>query len=280
MDGLCSTSIVLFEGFRLDPSGGGLFRLDQTGIAAPISVSSRALDFLGLLVDRQGQLVPKETIMQTVWPGMVVEEGNVTVQISALRRILDKNREAGSCIQTVPGRGYRFIVPVTRVEPAARPEFTRSSGNGNSRPIIEDANFQGSVSLGRTAAPMWRAQHGPRRRLIAAVIGALSLVFIAAVAMRWQSLLPGEARPAPRLSIIVLPFANLSDDRQQQYVADGITEDLTTDLSRVAPMFVISHTGPPSAIVIMPPTRSRLAANWTFAMSSGEAFIDRVTRFM
>ncbi len=245
MDGLCSTSIVLFEDFRLDLSGGGLFRLDQTGIAAPISVSSRALDLLGLLVDRQGQLVSKETIMQTVWPGMVVEEGNVTVQISALRRVLDKNREAGSCIQTVPGRGYRFIVPVTRVEPAARPEFTRSSGNGSSRPIVEDANLQGSVPLGsvplRTAAPMWRAQHGPRRRLIAAVIGALSLVFIAAVAMRWQSLLPGEARPAPRLSIIVLPFANLSDDRQQQYVADGITEDLTTDLSRVAPMFVISH---------------------------------------
>jgi adenylate cyclase len=45
---------------------------------------------------------------------------------------------------------------------------------------------------------------------------------------------------APRLSIVVLPFANLSDDREQQYFADGITEDLTTDLSRLAPMFVIS----------------------------------------
>jgi class 3 adenylate cyclase len=46
---------------------------------------------------------------------------------------------------------------------------------------------------------------------------------------------------APRLSIVVLPFTNLSDDREQQYFADGITEDLTTDLSRLAPMFVISH---------------------------------------
>jgi adenylate cyclase len=46
---------------------------------------------------------------------------------------------------------------------------------------------------------------------------------------------------APRLSIVVLPFANLSGDREQQYFADGITEDLTTDLSRLAPMFVISH---------------------------------------
>jgi adenylate cyclase len=50
-----------------------------------------------------------------------------------------------------------------------------------------------------------------------------------------------QAAIAPRLSIVVLPFANLSDDREQQYFADGITEDLTTDLSRLAPMFVISR---------------------------------------
>jgi TolB-like protein/Tfp pilus assembly protein PilF len=50
-----------------------------------------------------------------------------------------------------------------------------------------------------------------------------------------------ETRPAPRLSIVVLPFANLSDDPKQQYFADGITEDLTTDLSRIADMLVISH---------------------------------------
>jgi len=54
---------------------------------------------------------------------------------------------------------------------------------------------------------------------------------------------PNASEPlaAPRLSIVVLPFTNLSDDREQQYFADGITEDLTTDLSRLAPMFVISH---------------------------------------
>src|SRR6202022_1552111 len=53
----------------------------------------------------------------------------------------------------------------------------------------------------------------------------------------------GSASPvaAPRLSIVVLPFSNLSDDREQQYFADGITEDLTTDLSRIEDMFVISR---------------------------------------
>ena len=118
MDRLGSADILLFEGFRLDRSGGGLFRLNQPDFAAPVALGSRALDLLGLLVERQGELVSKDVIMDAVWPRMVVEEGNLTVHISALRRILDQNREDGSCIQTVPGRGYRFVAPVTRVEPA------------------------------------------------------------------------------------------------------------------------------------------------------------------
>jgi adenylate cyclase len=103
--------------------------------------------------------------MQAVWPGTVVEDNNLTVQILALRRVLDRGRAEGSCIQTIAGRGYRFVSTVT-------PE-----GRG----------------------------------------------------------------VRPRLSIVVLPFTNLSEDREQQYFADGITDDVTTDLSRLADMFVISR---------------------------------------
>ena len=187
---------------------------------APISIGSRALDLLGLLIERQGQLVSKDAIMQAVWPGMVVEDGNLTVQISALRRILDENREGSSCIQTVPGRGYRFIAPVTRVEPVAPP---------------------GSA---------WRRQREHRVRAAwLRLIGILCLfIFATAAALHWHSLGSEEARSVPRLSIIVLPFTNLGEDREQQYFADGITEDLTADLSRIAPMFVIS-----------PPNRFRIS---------------------
>jgi adenylate cyclase len=178
MDGLGSADVLFFQGFRFDLSGGELFRLDPAGIAVPVMIGSRALGLLRLLVERQGKLVPKDAIMAAVWPGTVVEEGNLTVQISTLRRILDQNREQGSCIQTVPGRGYRFVAPVTQSDvdaPSVVPQIS---------------------------------QPGMRSR--------------------------------PRLSIVVLPFANLSDDREQQYFADGITEDLTTDLLRLENMFVIS----------------------------------------
>src|SRR5262249_26193388 len=109
---LGSADTLLFEGFRLDR--GGLFRVDQDGNATPAPLGSRALDLLGLLVGRQGELISKDETMQAVWRQPAVEENTLTVQISALRRILDRDRADGSCIQTVPGRGYRFIPPVRR----------------------------------------------------------------------------------------------------------------------------------------------------------------------
>jgi TolB-like protein/Tfp pilus assembly protein PilF len=75
---------------------------------------------------------------------------------------------------------------------------------------------------------------------MATVIAALFLV-AGLAAWNWHSLWSGSTRPAPRLSIAVLPYANLSDDREQQYFADGITDDLTTDLSRIADIIVISR---------------------------------------
>jgi TolB-like protein/DNA-binding winged helix-turn-helix (wHTH) protein len=244
MDRLGSADVFLFEGFRFDRSGNDLFRLDQAGLATPVSIGSRALALLGLLVERQGELVSKDAIMEAVWPGVVVEEGNLTVQLSALRRILDQNRDHGSCIQTVPGRGYRFVAPVTRVERGASPASTPWSGNGNDRPIAVDAQAQGPTAQGQigrlASAPTSRVRYRFWGGIMAGLIVALVLVD-AVAPVNWRSLGSGNARPAPRLSIVVLPFANLSDDREQQYFVDGITEDLTTDLSRLAHMFVISH---------------------------------------
>jgi adenylate cyclase len=169
--------ISLFEGFRLDRRG--LFWLDEHGVFVRVAIGSRALELLGVLIERHGALVSKDEITRAVWPETVVEDNNLTVQISALRRILDHGRAEGSCIQTVAGRGYRFIPTVTR--------RTADLGSGTA-----------AVSV-------------------------------------------SGVQPLPRLSIVVLPFTNLSDDREQQYFADGITEDLTTDLSRLENMFVISR---------------------------------------
>jgi class 3 adenylate cyclase/predicted ATPase len=128
---LAAEQIFLFDDFRLDRQAGGLFRIDADGVMAPIALGSRALDLLTLLVRRHGDLVSKDEIMTIVWPGVIVEDSNLPTQISALRRVVDKGRSSGSCIQTVPGRGYRFVASVSRCA-ADDPEPTHSLLNGRS----------------------------------------------------------------------------------------------------------------------------------------------------
>jgi DNA-binding winged helix-turn-helix (wHTH) protein len=93
---LATGEVSLFEGFRLDRRG--LFLLDEHGVFVPVAIGSRALDVLGVLVEGHGDLVLKDEIMAAVWPGTVVEDNNLTVQIAALRRALDRGRSERSCI--------------------------------------------------------------------------------------------------------------------------------------------------------------------------------------
>src|SRR6516162_5520977 len=128
MAALASSEVFVFEDFRLDRHGGGLFRRADDGAFAPVAIGSRGLDILGVLVARAGEVVSKDEIFAAVWPGRVVEDSNLTVQISILRRVLDQGRFAGTCIQTVSGRGYRFVAPVTRVEVSDGAVGPRQSG--------------------------------------------------------------------------------------------------------------------------------------------------------
>jgi class 3 adenylate cyclase/predicted ATPase len=114
VDELAAEEIFLFEGFRLDRRAGGLFRADENGVLVPVAIGSCALDLLILLVRRHGDLVSRDEIMTAVWRGVIVEESNLPTQISALRKVLDRGRSNGSCIQTIPGRGYRFVAPVSQ----------------------------------------------------------------------------------------------------------------------------------------------------------------------
>jgi adenylate cyclase len=178
MTTIASADISLFHDFRLDRRSGVLSQRDGRGVFVPLAIGGRALDLLTVLVEHPGDLVSRDEIMSAVWPGTVVEDTNLSVQISTLRRVLDNGRPERSLIQTVPGRGYRFVATVRRSE---------------ANPHLDDTAI---------------VQRG--------------------------------ARVPPRLSIVVLPIINFSSDPEQEYLADAITDDLTTDLSRIEGSFVIS----------------------------------------
>jgi DNA-binding winged helix-turn-helix (wHTH) protein/uncharacterized membrane protein HdeD (DUF308 family) len=110
---LSASRCVAFGDFRFNLWTRELWRIGSHGSATPISLGSRAADLLHLFLHRPGELVSKSEIMDAVWPKTAVEESNLTVQISALRRALGGGRDGASYIQTVPGRGYRFTARVS-----------------------------------------------------------------------------------------------------------------------------------------------------------------------
>ena len=121
MDAPSPTDVFLLEAFWFDRRAGALLRRDAGGALAPVAIGSRALAVLDTLVASRSDLVLKEEIMDAVWPRTAVAEDNLTVQIAALRRVLDQGRAGGSCIQMIAGRGYRFAGAVSRAPPAAAP---------------------------------------------------------------------------------------------------------------------------------------------------------------
>ena len=99
----------------------------------PVRLGSRALDILTVLVERAGRVVPKEELMARVWPNVFVDESNLKMQVSALRRAVGDGQGGTRYIVTVPGRGYEFVAPVSRTEDArvAAPPNVPTAGTHN-----------------------------------------------------------------------------------------------------------------------------------------------------
>ncbi|HVJ54043.1 MAG TPA: winged helix-turn-helix domain-containing protein [Aliidongia sp.] len=202
-----SVSSYRFSRFELDPVGGILLR-----DARQTPLNPRAFRLLELLVKNHDRLVTKDEIMDHVWGGVFVEENNLAVQISTLRKALGNGPHGQPFIVNVPGQGYRFVGPVGDSE--------------DEKPEIADPVVSGTPK--GTGKRHWL----PATALAAAIGGAAALI----LGQYWM----GADQPQ-RLSIVVMPFRNLSIDPDQAYLADAVSDDLTTDLARLPGSFVISR---------------------------------------
>src|SRR4051794_10722797 len=109
-----------FADFRLEPGERRLWRGE-----ASVALTPKTFDLLLFLVEHEGRLLRKNDLLSAVWPDSAVEENNLTVAVSALRKALGES-EARRFIETVPKKGYRFIAQVTDL----RAEVTSPVGNG------------------------------------------------------------------------------------------------------------------------------------------------------
>ena len=152
--------------------------------------------------------------MDAVWPGQAVEENNLTVQMSTLRRVLDAGRAEGSHIETVPGRGYRFIELVgPRMEPG------------------DDAIIHpGEATAGSDSGAEPGRQTAEHRKAWPWVAVAICVAIVSTTAV-WANHWFDRQIP-PRFSLAVLPFVYRGADPDRRHLADDVTVDLTTDLTQ------------------------------------------------
>ena len=171
-----------------------------------VSLPPKDLEMLLVLVEKQGRVVKKADLMQRLWPDTFVEEANLTRHVANLRQALAENGASATYIETVPKRGYRFVAPVQVV----------CGGSGvvpGSPPLVAS----------RTA----------KQKLIW-VFAAVITVAVAGWLAR-QILLPSPAVRAGKVMLAVLPFENLSGNPEQEYFADGLTEEMITQLAVLEP---------------------------------------------
>ncbi len=150
---------ISFGSFRLSPSQ----RLLLEG-GRPVRLGSRALDILAVLAENAGRVVPKEELIARVWPKVFVEESNLKIQVSALRRALGDGQGGNRYIVTVPGRGYEFVVPVgLTAEPAAM------QAPAVPQPGTHNLPLAATRMIGREEAVATLVSRLPRERLLTIV---------------------------------------------------------------------------------------------------------------
>jgi TolB-like protein/DNA-binding winged helix-turn-helix (wHTH) protein/Tfp pilus assembly protein PilF len=218
-----SDGLYEFDEFRLDGKNRVLLLRQE-----PVSLTAKAFDILLALVENEGQLLTKDSLMHAVWPDSRVEDANLTQTVFMLRKALGQTRDQGYIV-TVPGRGYRFVADVRQVPREGPPEAENSAAI---RPIEIPYMPQKSVR-----------QRWPVLLRIAAVLIVTLAVALAAYT-QWLRSRPLPERPAGRSMLAVLPFRNLTGDPAQDYFSDGMTEEMIAQLGNLDPLHlgVIART--------------------------------------
>jgi DNA-binding winged helix-turn-helix (wHTH) protein/TolB-like protein len=242
-----------FGSFRLDPNR---HRLLRGGEIVPLS--PKAIETLIVLVQNPGKILDRETLMGAVWAGAIVEDGNLTVAISQLRKAFGKESDPDEFIQTIPRVGYRFVAEVREVMEESAPFIVEKhsrwqavmeeeliSENGASSDNAPPAGIEsGKAGLGNGALPQFKALPAlvPFRSNVfrwtnPRTLAVMSILILAAIGLLIYSRTANRpklpATTAEVKSMAVLPLKTLGAKPEDEYLGLGLADALINQLGRM-----------------------------------------------
>ena len=215
-----SRNVVRFGKFEVDLRAGEM----RKG-KLKLRLSGQPFQVLAILLERPGEVVTREELQRRLWPGTFVDvDHNLNTIINKIRETLGDSADTPRLVETLPRRGYRFIGRIESGEPEPLP--------------IEPEPPKPFWRWKSSLIALAQSLHIPRS--LTASVAFFLLLTLSGSFLKWQ-LAKRPADPSTIRSIAVLPLANLSDDPNQQYLVDGMTEELTSEISQLHSLRVISR---------------------------------------
>src|SRR5215468_2612211 len=219
-----------FQAFRLDIANQCLWRGQER-----VSIPPKPYDMLRYLVQNPGRLVTHDELLEKLWAETYVNPELIRKYILDIRKVLGDRPDKPEFIETVTKRGYRFIAPVTDESADESPDS--STPQENERKTTEE-----KAEPDRPRSEQKSASRKPMP-LKAAITALLAVAVTAAIAGHYRSSRKGlSASSLNNTSIAVLPFADLSPGKDQEYFSDGLSEQLINDLAKTPGLKVVARS--------------------------------------
>jgi TolB-like protein/DNA-binding winged helix-turn-helix (wHTH) protein/Tfp pilus assembly protein PilF len=225
---------VRFGAFELDLSTGELRSTEKPGSNNRVLLREQVFQVLRMLVERDGDIVTREEIKSRLWTNDTVVDfdQSINATIKSLRRALGDSADDPRYIETLARRGYRLMVMTEYMESAPGTVLEKDREQ-NEQSAAEMSHDAGRVQR-QTRSHWWKA----------AIVLASVLILVGAGFISWRHFRPIAVARTERIRLAVLPFENLTGDPNQEYLADGLTEETISQLSRLNPeqLGVIART--------------------------------------